>query len=70
MPTVRALARGMRLPVDEFLCTGVCYGTFTGWVNHRTDGSGRDRGVRPTCPPLADQPGAATVVTVGSQLTL
>ena len=28
----------MRLPVDEFHCTGVCYGTFTGWVNHRTDG--------------------------------
>ena len=37
MPTVRALAAGMRLPVREFHCTGVCYGTFAGWVNHRTD---------------------------------
>jgi predicted deacylase len=38
MRTVRALADGMRLPVRDFNCTGVCYGTFTGWVNHRTDG--------------------------------
>jgi hypothetical protein len=38
MPMVRALAAGMRLPVDEFHCTGVCYGTFTGWVNNRTAG--------------------------------
>ena len=38
MPMVRALAAGMRLPVDEFHCTGVCYGTFTGWVNNRTPG--------------------------------
>ena len=44
---VRALAAGMRLPVDEFHCTGVCYGTFTGWVNHRTDGPGGDGRVRP-----------------------
>jgi murein peptide amidase A len=38
MPTVRAVAEGMRLPVDDFVCTGVCYGTFSGWVNHRTEG--------------------------------
>jgi murein peptide amidase A len=38
MPMVRALAGGMRLPVDEFHCTGICYGTFTGWVNNRTAG--------------------------------
>jgi protein MpaA len=38
MPMVRALAAGMRLPVDQFRCTGICYGTFTGWVNHRTPG--------------------------------
>ena len=36
MRLVREIAAGMRLPVDEFHCTGVCYGTFTGWVNHRT----------------------------------
>jgi predicted deacylase len=38
MRTVRQVARGMRLPVDEFSCTGVCHGTFTGWVNNRTEG--------------------------------
>lgn len=38
MPTVRALAAGMRLPVSRFVCTGICHGTFTGWVNNRTDG--------------------------------
>ena len=38
MPTVRALAAGMRLPVSRFVCTGICHGTFTGWVNDRTDG--------------------------------
>lgn len=37
MRTVRALAAGMRLPVKSYSCTGVCRGTFTGWVNHRTD---------------------------------
>ena len=35
---VRALAAGMRLPVDDFACSGVCYGTFTQWVNNRTEG--------------------------------
>lgn len=38
MPTVRALAAGMGLPVSRFVCTGICHGTFTGWVNNRTDG--------------------------------
>ena len=38
MATVRALAAGMRLPVRELVCTGVCHGTFTGWVNNRTEG--------------------------------
>lgn len=37
MRTVRALARGMRLPVRSYACTGVCHGSFTSWVNHRTD---------------------------------
>ncbi len=37
MRTVRALADGMRLPVRDYACTGICYGTFTGWVNNWTD---------------------------------
>lgn len=38
MRTVRALAAGMGLPVRDYTCGSVCYGTFSGWVNHRTDG--------------------------------
>jgi predicted deacylase len=38
MKTVRALARGMALPVRDFNCSGVCRGTFSSWVNNRTDG--------------------------------
>ena len=70
MPTVRALARGMRLPVDEFHCTGVCYGTFTGWVNHRTAGLAVTVEFGRRVPTWRIGRAAATVVTVGSQLTL
>ena len=36
--TVRAIAAGMRLPLEDYVCSGACYGTFTQWVNNRTDG--------------------------------
>ena len=36
--TVRAIAEGMRLPLEDYVCSGACYGTFTQWVNNRTDG--------------------------------
>lgn len=38
MPIVRAIAAGIHLPVQSFSCTGKCPGSFTSWVNHRTDG--------------------------------
>ena len=38
MPIVRAIAAGIHLPVRSFSCTGKCPGSFTSWVNHRTDG--------------------------------
>lgn len=38
MPVVRAIAAGTGLPVRTFSCTGKCPGSFTSWVNHRTDG--------------------------------
>jgi murein peptide amidase A len=38
MPIVRAIAAGIHLPVRSFSCTSACYGSFTSWVNHRTDG--------------------------------
>ena len=66
MPTVRALARGMRLPVDEFHCTGVCYGTFTGWVNHRTDGLAVTVEFGSRVPSWRIWRAARTVVEVGS----
>jgi murein peptide amidase A len=37
LPVVRALAKGMGLPVRDFHCTGACYGSFTSWVNNRTN---------------------------------
>jgi hypothetical protein len=40
MSTVRAIARGMHLPVADLNCSGVCYGTFTSWINARTAGLG------------------------------
>ena len=50
MPVARALAKGMRLPVRSFTCSSACYGSFTSWVNHRTDGGRGDRGVRAARP--------------------
>jgi murein peptide amidase A len=37
LPVVREIAKGMGLPVRDFHCTGACYGSFTSWVNNRTD---------------------------------
>jgi murein peptide amidase A len=36
MPVVRRLARATGLPVRDFVCTGVCAGSFTSWLNNRT----------------------------------
>ncbi|GAA1379673.1 M14 family zinc carboxypeptidase [Luteococcus sanguinis] len=33
------LATQLGLPQKEFSCTGVCHGTFVGWVNHVQDGT-------------------------------
>jgi len=35
---VRALAETMRLPVESYSCTSVCYGSFTSWHNKRKNG--------------------------------
>jgi len=37
-PVVRALARGMGLPIRTLNCNSTCFGSFSSWVNHRTDG--------------------------------
>jgi murein peptide amidase A len=68
MPTVRALARGMRLPVDEFHCTGVCYGTFSGWVNHRTEGLAVTVEFGSRVPSWRIGRAASTVLEVGAAL--
>jgi protein MpaA len=68
MGLVREIAAGMRLPVDEFHCTGVCYGTFTGWVNHRTDGHGVTVEFGRRVPSWRITRAARTVVEVGSRL--
>jgi murein peptide amidase A len=68
MGLVREIAAGMRLPVDEFHCTGVCYGTFTGWVNHRTEGHGVTVEFGRRVPSWRITRAARTVVEVGSDL--
>ena len=68
MHLVREIAAGMRLPVDEFHCTGVCYGTFTGWVNHRTEGHGVTVEFGRRVPSWRVTRAARTVVEVGSDL--
>ena len=66
MATVRALASGMRLPVRDFVCTGVCHGTFTGWVNNRTDGLAVTVEFGTSASDWRIARAAATVVAVGS----
>jgi len=66
MTTVRAIARGMRLPVDDFACTGVCHGTFTSWVNHRTESLAVTVEFGDTAPDWRIARAANTVVEVGS----
>ena len=68
MPTVRAIARGMRLPVTDLNCSGVCYGTFTGWINARTAGLGVTVEFAHRVPDWRIGAAAGTVVRVGSLL--
>jgi protein MpaA len=68
MPTVRAIARGMRLPVTDLNCSGVCYGTFTGWINARTAGLGVTVEFARRVPDWRIGAAAGTVVRVGSLL--
>jgi hypothetical protein len=65
---VREIASGMRLPVDEFHCTGICNGTFAGWVNHRTDGVAVTVEFGREVPDWRVWRAARTVVEVGSAL--
>lgn len=66
MKQVRALAAGMRLPVRDFHCTGVCRGTFAGWVNHRTDATAVTVEFGRTASDAMVARAARTVVRVGS----
>lgn len=66
MPTVRRLAAGMSLPVRDYVCTGVCYGTFTGWVNNRTEGLAVTVEFGRTAPDWRIRRAAGTLVEVGS----
>ncbi|MGZ4611278.1 MAG: DUF2817 domain-containing protein [Actinomycetes bacterium] len=68
MPTVRALAAGMRLPVKAFACGGVCYGSFTSWVNHRTAGLAVTVEFGRTASDARIRRAAATIRSVGARL--
>jgi succinylglutamate desuccinylase len=68
MATVREVARGMRLPVEDLTCTGICHGSFGSWVNHRTEGLAVTVEFGRRVPVWRIHRAAATVVSVGSQL--
>jgi murein peptide amidase A len=68
MATVRAVARGMRLPVESLTCTGVCHGSFGGWVNHRTPDLAVTVEFGRRVADWRIRRAAATVVSVGSRL--
>ena len=69
MATVRALAAGMRLPVRDFVCTGICRGTFTGWANERTEGEAVTVEFARTVPRWRIGLAAFTLLRVGRDLT-
>lgn len=66
MGTVREISRGMRLPVDDFDCSGVCYGTFADWVNHRSGGLGVTVELGHRVPAWRVTRATRTIVSVGS----
>jgi len=68
MDVVRALAAGIQLPVKSYSCTSVCYGSFTSWVNHRTDGVAVTVEFGPHASKKRIRRAARTVLSVGSSL--
>jgi protein MpaA len=56
----------MRLPVKSYSCTGVCRGTFTGWVNHRTEALAVTVEFARTAPAWRIRRAEVTVVRVGA----
>ena len=64
--TVRAIAAGMRLPLEDYVCSGACYGTFTQWVNNRTDGLAVTVEFGDRVPDWRIRAAARTVVDVGA----
>jgi hypothetical protein len=68
MPIVRAIAAGIHLPVKSFSCTGKCPGSFTSWVNHRTDGVGVTVEFGEHAAKKRIRRAARTVLRVGSSL--
>jgi len=69
MPVVRAIAEGMRLPVREFVCTGICPGSFTSWLNARTDGLAVTVEFGRTVPAWRVRAAERTILRVGERLT-
>jgi protein MpaA len=66
MSTVRAIARGMHLPVADLNCSGVCTGTFTSWINARTAGLGITVEFARRVPQWRIGAAAGTILRVGS----
>lgn len=68
-PIVRALARGMKLPVTDLRCGSVCHGTFTDWANNRIAGLALTVEFGRRAPDWRIGRAAAALVQVGSALS-
>lgn len=68
MPVVRAIAEGMRLPVRDFKCTGICPGSFTSWLNARTEGLAVTVEFARTVPAWRIRAAERTILRVGERL--
>lgn len=68
MPVARALAKGMGLPVRSLTCGTVCYGSFSSWVNNRTDSAAVTVEFGQTAADSRIRRAARTVLSVGAGL--
>ncbi len=64
----RAIARGTRLPVKEYACSSVCYGSFTSWHNRTRYGVAVTVELGRTASAWRLDRAAATALSVGSRL--
>jgi len=63
-----AISKGIRLPVKEYACSSVCYGSFTSWHNRRREGVAVTVEFARTASTWRVNRATSTVLSVGSRL--